>query len=359
MTLAPPSLPPTAPKPPQKAVAITGPLSTGDLMDRVFLFLRARFAVLMLTAGVILVPIGALSALLTGNFMTGYWELLQFSVTPGSVSESELVDLFSNAATAFAGLLLFGFLTMLGANIITLATVYHVERFLQSEASTLGAGLRAALRRFWPMLGMQIVQALVIGLATLVILLVIGIILFLVIVVFGLLSAGTFDADMGALGIFLAIMVVIAVVVGYVAFIILAFAPTAYFSARWVAAAPAIMLERLGPVAALRRSWGLTQGNIWRCIGFVLLLTLFSSLVIGLPLAVAQQIAVILVPSQITLIAMISTIGGYLASILYRPIYATGVAMLYYDLRVRREAYDVALRVTALEAEVAQDAPPV
>ncbi len=133
----------------------------------------------------------------------------------------------------------------------------------------------------------------------------------------------------------LVVVLVVVVVSGYVAFVVLAFTPAAYLSARWVAAAPAVMLEQQSPIAALRRSWALSKSNIWRCLGFVILLTLFSSLVIGLPLSVAQQVATILMPTQFALIAMVGAIAGYLASILYQPIYATGMAMLYYDLRVR------------------------
>ena len=60
-----------------------------------------------------------------------------------------------------------------------------------------------------------------------------------------------------------------------------------------------------------------------------------------------------------TLIMIMSTVAGYLLNLIYQPFYATGVVMYYYDLRVRAEAYDVALRVEALEAELAPDAPPL
>jgi hypothetical protein len=358
MSLSPIGTPPIPPqKPAQKPVAITGPLSIGDLLDRVFRFLRARFGVLMLTASSVLIPIGVLSALLTGRFMTGYWELIEFSATADDFAESDLPVLFGNMATLFGGVALIAIFTMLGTSVISLATTFHVERFLHGAPSTVAEGLRAALRRFWPMLGMQIVQALAIGLATIIIMIAIGILLFAAIAAFGLLSALTFNADQGIFSMILVVVAVVAAVVGYVAFIILAMTPAAYLSARWVAAAPAIMLEQQGPVAALKRSWRLSKGHIWRCIGFVVLLTLFSSLVIGLPLSMAQQMAMVFMPAQISLVAMLGTIAGYVASILYQPIYATGVALLYFDLRVRAEAYDVALRVAALEAEVAQDGP--
>lgn len=357
-----PSPPPNAPTPAPaagKPVAITGPLSIGDLLDRVFRFLRARFGLLVLTAGVILVPIGLISTLITGQFMTGYLELVQFSTRSTDISDNELASVLGQIGGFLGGLSFVALLTMLGSSVINLATTYHVERFLHGASSTLGEGLRAAFRRFWPMVGMQLVQAVVIILVTTVVAVLVAAVFFFAIFVFGMLGAvavesGTSDRT----NVFLMILIVIAVIIAYVVFLVLVLAPIAYLTARWVAAGPAIILEDRGPIESLRRSWALSKGHVWRCIGYVVLLTLFSSLVIGLPLSTAQQVAVIFMPNQFALVAIIGTLAGYLASILYQPIYATGVALLYYDLRVRAEAYDVVLRVAALEAEVAQDAPP-
>jgi hypothetical protein len=63
-------------------------------------------------------------------------------------------------------------------------------------------------------------------------------------------------------------------------------------------------------------------------------------------------------PGQIALMAVISTLASYVLNLFYQPFYATGIMLFYYDLRVRAEAYDVALRVAALEAELLPDAPP-
>jgi hypothetical protein len=42
----------------------------------------------------------------------------------------------------------------------------------------------------------------------------------------------------------------------------------------WAAAAPAVAVERAGPIRALRRSWGLTQGHRWKILGGVVLVYL-------------------------------------------------------------------------------------
>ncbi len=158
--------------------------------------------------------------------------------------------------------------------------------------------------------------------------------------------------------IILGIGLIIVLIVGYLLLIVLLLAPTAYFMGRWLAAVPTLLIEGMGPLTALQRSWALTKGRVWRSLIFIVLLTLISAIVIGLPVVFMQQIAIILMPSQLALITVISTSVSYLLNLFYQPFYATGIVLFYYDLRVRAEAYDVALRVAALEAELAPDAPP-
>jgi hypothetical protein len=43
---------------------------------------------------------------------------------------------------------------------------------------------------------------------------------------------------------------------------------------------------------------------------------------------------------------------GIIGGVLWAPLAAVAVVLLYYDLRVRKESYDLALRVERLEAEV-------
>ena len=353
------SLAPLHPTPVRKPVAITGPLSLGDLLDRAFRFLRARFVVLALTAGCVLVPIGIVSALVTGQYMTNVMDLLEFSTTATDMTDGQVASVVGGMAGFMGSVFLIFALTAVGNSFITLATTHHVERFLHGGTATVGEGLRTALGRFWALVGMQIVQGAAIGAATAAVALVVMLIFLFIVMVFGFAGALAVEAGTGdTTNVLLMIVFVVMLIVLYVALLILMVAPAAYLSARWAAAAPAVLLERLGPVTALKRSWGLSRGHMWRCLGYVVLLTLFSSLVIGIPLSMTQQVALLLMPGQMMLVAIVGTAAGYIANVLYQPIYASGIAMLYYDLRVRGEAYDVALRVAELEAEVAQDVPP-
>jgi hypothetical protein len=334
-------------------VKITGPLSIADLLDRTFRALRARFGVLVLSAAIVMVPMGLLAALLTGRFMTGYFDLLELAALPPDAAQPELEAFFGEFAGYFGVLILLLLFNLLGTVLVNLMSIYHIDHFLHGSPSTVGEGLRVALRRFLPMIEMRFLYLMAVGTATAVIAFVAALLFVLVAVVFGGAMAGFGNENANAI---LIVGFVLLFIVGYLVLILLMLAPILYFTARWVAAGPSLLIEGLGPVKALGRSWTLTKGRLWRCILFVVLLSIFSAVVISLPLAVTQQVAMILLPSQLDLILVLSTVASYLLNLLYQPFYATGIVMLYYDLRVRAEAYDVALRVAALEDELAKDA---
>jgi hypothetical protein len=344
-----------APIPSGGPINITGPLSIPELLDRTFRALRARFGVLMLSAAIVMVPLGILTLLLTGRFMTGYFEFLELTMADPDMVDAAFDDFLGEMLGYLGALFLLSLLYIISSSLVSLMSMHHIQRFLHGETSTVGEGWRVAMRRVLPLIGMQILQILAIGVVSMVIAVVVGVLIFGVAFVFGGIVSVIEDQSAS---VFLAMGLVILFLVGYLLLIILMLAPTIYFMGRWLVAAPCLVLEGLGPVQALKRSWTLTKGRIWRGIIYVVLLTIFSYVVIGLPLGIAQWIAMIAMPSQLALIGIISTVVGYILNLFYQPFYATGTVLFYYDLRVRAEAYDVALRVAALEAELAPDASP-
>lgn len=344
-----------APLPSVGPIVITGPLGIAELLDRTFRALRARFGVLVLSAAVVMVPIGVITALLSGRFMTGYFELLEYSFMEPELSDVAMEQFFGNAFGYFGAIVFMSILSLVGTTLVTLMSIHHIQRFLHGENSTFADGWSAAIRRTLPMIGMQIAQFAVIGIVTVVVALGIGIILVVVALIFGGAIAALGNETMG---IILGIGMVIIFLIGYLLMIVLMLAPTVIFMGRWIAAGPSLLIEESGPISSLQRSWALTKGRAWRSIIYIFLLTVFSLIVIGLPVGVMQWIAMIVMPTQMAFIAIASTIVSYLLNLFYQPFYATGITLFYYDLLVRAEAYDVSLRVAALEAELAPDAPP-
>lgn len=92
----------------------------------------------------------------------------------------------------------------------------------------------------------------------------------------------------------------------------------------WSVGAPAIVLERVGPVDAFGRSWRLVRGEGWSVFGALLLVLL---IVIGIGLVLAAIATPIGNGEAATLVASI------ISSILTAPIFALAVGVIYFDLR--------------------------
>lgn len=131
------------------------------------------------------------------------------------------------------------------------------------------------------------------------------------------------------------------VVIGVVLFTRLAFA------------APSLLLEELGVVAALRRSWRLATGSFWRVFGILLLSAAIgwaASSLLQLPFSLLGQVAGVAAgganaseSTEFIVAAIIGNAGSVLGSAVVAPFTAGVTALLYIDLRIRREGLDIAL----------------
>jgi hypothetical protein len=111
----------------------------------------------------------------------------------------------------------------------------------------------------------------------------------------------------------------------------------------WIAAGygittPVVVLERLsGAFDAFGRSWGLTKGSRGRVVGlFIVAALLFSFL----PQFIVQLIGAVVTKSSPP-VGMVLMIASYLLPIILYPAISCVITLMYYDLRVRREAFDL------------------
>jgi hypothetical protein len=115
---------------------------------------------------------------------------------------------------------------------------------------------------------------------------------------------------------------------------------------------PAVILEPgPGPVGALSRSWQLTSGSRWRIfgLGVTLLVLLYVPVV-----AVTGLFAMVLPgagsrfgpSSSATLVAL--ALGGLVQMFIY-PLFYCVLTVAYYDLRVRKEGFDLELLASTLQ----------
>ena len=126
----------------------------------------------------------------------------------------------------------------------------------------------------------------------------------------------------------------------------------------WALAAPALLLENLSVTTSLRRSAGLVRGSFWRVLGILVLTAVIVSVLSGilsLPFTLIGSLLTIGQSSPyagfgITLAQLlVSQIGTILAGAVLYPFTAAVTALLYIDLRMRREGLDVELLRAAAE----------
>lgn len=161
-----------------------------------------------------------------------------------------------------------------------------------------------------------------------------------------LVVAGGFIADTG-LGVALLILGLIAA--GVV---------IAWLSVKVSLAVPAVVLERRGPIAALRRSWELTRGRFWMILGVLVVAIIITSLiqqVIAMPAMVILPFAMFAASSTATVLYVVVMALMSFVGVLISIAYLGGVtAGLYTDQRMRQEAFDLTLVRTVQERASAQ-----
>ena len=109
---------------------------------------------------------------------------------------------------------------------------------------------------------------------------------------------------------------------------------------------PAIMLEGASFWSAIRRGWKLSRGSFWRLLGIYLLTSIIVSIVNGLITAPASLIATFVFqdPLSTSFGSLVLTgVASIIALTLTTVFTAAVVALLYVDVRMRREGLDVEL----------------
>lgn len=280
------------------------PLS--ELLDELFRVYRKYFTVIAGVSLVLTLP-GLLTNLLSGAYRVNSLSLLvNLAAHGGNAAAVQAfqqglpqVDPAWNSIGSLVTLVLVPF---------TLGAIYQAaSAAIRGVPVTVGSVLGATAARYWPLWGLAL-------------LFVLAVIAFVILFIIFLFVTGLFGAA-----------------VGWILFIPLGF----WIGVRLVISVPALLVEGIGPVRALRRSWDLVRGSWWRSFG-ILLVTLILELVLYLVfLGFFQAIAAITPGVSDDLRSVLSLVGTTLVSALIGPLAAIVVTLLYFDLRVRTEGYDL------------------
>lgn len=118
---------------------------------------------------------------------------------------------------------------------------------------------------------------------------------------------------------------VLLIIPGIIAIVRLTFAPVA------------LVVEGHRGSAALRRSWRLTKGFFWRTVGALVLSGLIAAIVSGILGIPGEMVVQAMGPDAWPISALVSV----LATVLVTPFGMLVVVLLYFDLRIRKEGFDI------------------
>jgi hypothetical protein len=150
----------------------------------------------------------------------------------------------------------------------------------------------------------------------------------------------------------LTLLYVLGLLLGFVLLI----APGIWLYVAWAFATPALLVEGLRGRKALGRSFGLVKGRWWRTCGVLLVGFILAAIVSTIVQAVFL-IGIFLGEDNDTLVLVLSAIAGIVGLAVSTPFQAAVLTVLYFDLRVRKEGFDLELLAQEIGATVQPGAP--
>jgi hypothetical protein len=186
-----------------------------------------------------------------------------------------------------------GLLALLALPFLTAALATAAASRYMGRPITPGRAWRATMRRFWAILGLGVLRFVLIGVG------------------FFFLMAP---------GIFLYIRLLVAPV--------------------------ALVVEGAGPASALERSWRLTAGQWWRTCGVQMLKVVMVLAIYVLIETPVFLLSLVAGPAGWLVLAM----GGSLVQVVALPFLVTVTVVIYFDLRIRKEAFDLAVTAQRLRS---------
>lgn len=116
----------------------------------------------------------------------------------------------------------------------------------------------------------------------------------------------------------------------------------------WSFSSVVLLLENKGVIGSLRRSWQLVRGTWWRVFGILLLTQVLvgiaASILVGPGALLGGVIGLLLDGTGGAVLSLfVSLLASAIASTLTQPFLSAVTALLYTDVRMRREGLDVEL----------------
>jgi hypothetical protein len=108
-------------------------------------------------------------------------------------------------------------------------------------------------------------------------------------------------------------------------------------------AVPALLTEEVRGRAALKRSFGLVRGRWWPVFGIIVLGTILAGIVTQIISGLLTGLTFTDLGDSVVASLIINAVATTVASVVTTPFSAAYVSVMYFDLRVRKEGFDLEL----------------
>lgn len=264
------------------------PLTFGDLFDEAIDLYRNNFMLLVGIAGMAYIPLAALMVLIV-------W---LFAPVPNSLlGTSSLLDPFASPALLSRFLGLLAVFIVVGGTLQILsvaATTWAVSSCYLGSRPTILASYKAVLSRIIPLVFAALLTFLMVG---------VGFMLF--------------------------------ILPGIVALVLTVFV------------SQVLVLENKGVVASIKRSFVLAKSNPGRIL-LVFVISLLLMWLISFLISIPLQVLTLGVAQETGLEMVVSAIARSIANVIAMPIITVAIVLLYYDVRVRHEGFDIEMLAASL-----------
>lgn len=259
------------------------PMRVSDILDASFRLYRTHFTQLLSLVTFTFLPMTIVRLLLLAN--------------PAANSMIDVVQ------SIFFLPLMSAVITVVGA------------RIYWNEPMTAAQAYRAGLQRYLSILGATLLQGLIIGLPA--------------VVIGGCFSLALVNSSLSA-----------SVTIALLIMLLLPF----FFAigTKYAVTFPAIMVEGVPAIAAMSRSWSLTTGKFWQAAGVLTASSLLTVLIAQIPTLMISSVVDASGSESLALwlsaTRLVLTQLGLIVTLPFQYLVST---VLYYDLRIRNEGYDL------------------
>jgi hypothetical protein len=270
------------------------PLGIGEILDAAIKVYRSRARTLMKAVFIVVAPVQLVSAIVTIS-------LPNFSTATDTNTFGETTIDSASFVGAFAAILIVTVLGFLASQLATATSLKVVSNAYLDEEVDWRSSLRFAFRRLRSLIWLFMLIGVLAGL--------------------GLLAC---------------------------------LIPGIYLYYSWAVAVPVLLLEDKRGRKALKRSRELVKGRWWNVFGVVIVAAMLGFVVSGAFQAITLGVAVN-TDNEIAK-AVASAVATIAASVLVTPFAAAVNAIVYFDLRVRKEGFDLELLAHTLGVDAPIDA---